>query len=92
MLNTTLKALLSTTVFNLLFVVQSFGWNEPDGFMGLKFGQDLRTTLPKCTSSWSPQSGYSEKKRCWEESIDGSYRLYLPGEIGSDTWATGTCQ
>lgn len=36
-------------------------WNEPDGFMGMRFGENLTQVIPKCEERW-----YESEQLCWE--------------------------
>jgi hypothetical protein len=57
-------------------------WNEPDGFQGLKFGQDLRKTVRACPQNWDGKSRCYFKLSKRAELPGDHYVLYNFGLIG----------
>lgn len=67
----------------------SFGYDEPDNFAGLKFGENLTQQMDECPHSISPLGNKFNDypkinklgKRCYSEPVPKSYVLYNMGEI-----------
>jgi hypothetical protein len=55
-------------LFAALFLLPDFAgaFNEPDSFMGVKFGRPIGESIPKCDSETPPY--VSGRKLCWQES------------------------